>query len=201
MHYKKLTSKILSELREILSAKQISNAESDLIVHAKDKSFHKPQIPEIVIWPKNTKEVSTVLKLANKYCIPVTAWGGGSSLEGNPIPTQGGIVLDMTRMNKILSVMSDDLQVRVQPGIIGVELDEKLKAYGLWFASAPGSKYLATIGGMIANNAGGMHAVKYGVVKDAVLELEVVLANGDIINTGSRSFKTVSGYDIKSLFI
>jgi len=80
-------------------------------------------------------------------------------------------------------------------------LDEQLKLHGFWFAAAPGSKHLATIGGMIANNAGGMHAVKYGVVKDAVLELEVVLANGDIIRTGSRSFKTVSGYDLKSLFI
>src|SRR5579863_2493435 len=86
MHYKKLTPKILSELQSLLSDKQFSTSESDLTAHAKDKSFHKPQFPEVVLWPKNADEVSKILKRANKYCIPVTAWGGGSSTEGNPIP-------------------------------------------------------------------------------------------------------------------
>jgi D-lactate dehydrogenase (cytochrome) len=201
MQFKKLTPKILKELETFLQPKQISTAQIDLESHAKDRSFHKAVSPDVVIWPKNTKEVSKILKIANKYSIPVTAWGGGSSLEGNPIPVHGGIVLNMTKMNKVLAIMPDDLQTRVQPGIIGTELDEKLKPYGFWFAPAPGSKYVATIGGMIANSAGGMHSVKYGVVKEAVLELEVVLVNGEIIRVGSRSFKTVSGYDLKSLFI
>jgi D-lactate dehydrogenase (cytochrome) len=200
MQFKTLTPKILKELGSFLQKEQISFDETDLAAHAKDRSFHKAVTPDVVIWPKNTNDVSNILKIANKYGIPVTAWGGGSSLEGNPIAVYGGIVLDMIKMDKVLDVMSDDLETRVQPGIIGTELDKKLKPYGFWFAAAPGSKHLATIGGMIANNAGGMHAVKYGVVKDAVLELEIVLANGEIIRTGSKSFKTVSGYDLKSLF-
>ncbi len=197
----KMTRNIIESLTAIVSEKQLSLEKEHLEKHSKDMSFHKKASPEIVIWPKNTQQVSKILKLANMHKIPVTAWGGGSSLEGNPIPLSGGIVLNMTRMNKILEVIPKDLQVRVQPGIIGEELDRQLRPYNLWFAAAPGSKHLATIGGMIANNAGGMHAVKYGVVGDAVLELEVVLVDGTIIRLGSRSFKSVSGYDLKRLFI
>ncbi|HEX8965019.1 MAG TPA: FAD-binding oxidoreductase [Patescibacteria group bacterium] len=189
------------ELKRIIPSARISEKNSDLQNHSKDKSFHPPHLPEIVIWPITTKEVSSILKIANTAKISVTAWGGGSSLEGNPIPTNGGIILDMTKMNKILKVYKNDLQIAVQPGILGEELDKKLKKYRLWFAAAPGSKHIATIGGMIANNAGGMHAVKYGVVGESVLKLTVVLANGDIMQVGSRSFKSVSGYDLKHLVI
>ncbi len=198
---KKITSEHINSFSAIVGKNSISVKKIDLDTHSKDSSFHNASLPDVVIWPKSTLEVSNTLKLANIHQIPVTAWGGGSSLEGNPIPVKGGIILNMTRMNKVLKVYPKDLQVRVQPGIIGDELDRQLRAFGLWFAAAPGSKHLATIGGMIANNAGGMHAVKYGAVGDAVLELEVVLANGDIIRVGSRSHKSVSGYDLKSLFI
>ncbi len=196
-----MNKSIITSLQTILNPKRVSVKEADLKKHSKDASFHSPAFPDVVVWPKTTKEVSEILKLAYKYAIPVTAWGGGSSLEGNPIPVKGGIVLNMTTMNKIIKVFSDDLQVKVQPGIIGEALDRQLEPYNLWFAAAPGSKHLATIGGMIANNAGGMHAVKYGVVKDSVLALEAVLANGEIIKTGSTSFKSVSGYNLKDLLV
>jgi D-lactate dehydrogenase (cytochrome) len=200
-----MTSNIAPNIRQklalIVGKKHISFQENDMTLHAKDRSFHKAIAPHVVIWPKNTKEISHILALANTQNIPVTAWGGGSSLEGNPIPTSGGIVLNMTRMNDVLEVIPQDLQARVQPGIIGEALDRVLNPYNLWFAAAPGSKHLATIGGMIANNAGGMHAVKYGVVAESVLELEVVLANGDIVKLGSRSFKSSAGYNLKRLFI
>lgn len=191
----------IKKLTSIVDKKRVSVAAIDLQKHSKDQSFHPASLPHVVVWPENTMEVANIMKLANSYRIPVTAWGGGSSLEGNPIPAKGGIVLDLTKMNSILDVKADDLQVRVQPGIIGEELDRQLAPYGLWFAAAPGSKHLATIGGMIANNAGGMHAVKYGVVKDNVLALEAVLADGQIIRVGSTSFKSVSGYDLKDLVI
>jgi D-lactate dehydrogenase (cytochrome) len=196
-----ITPNIQKELTLIVGKKYISFQETDKHMHAKDRSFHKAVTPQLVIWPKNTKEISRILSLANKQNIPVTAWGGGSSLEGNPIPTSGGIVLNMTRMDKVLNVLPQDFQARVQPGIIGEALDLVLSPHGLWFAAAPGSKHLATIGGMLANNSGGMHAIKYGVVAEAVLELEVVLANGDIIRLGSRSFKSSAGYNLKRLFI
>lgn len=193
--------RILILLKRHIKSDYISTDENDLLRHARDKSFHKGVKPDIVIWPTSTKDVSNILKIANKEKIPVTAWGGGSSLEGNPIPTSHGIILDMTKMNAILDIAKEDLEVRVQPGIVGEELDRQLQPYSLWFAAAPGSKHIATIGGMIANNAGGMHAIRYGVVGDAVLKLQVVLANGKVIEVGSKSFKSVSGYDIKRLFI
>jgi D-lactate dehydrogenase (cytochrome) len=192
---------LLKRIKQIVGPENVSINKEDLETHAKDRSFHSPVFPDIVIWPKSTLQVSEIMKVANSTGIPVTAWGGGSSLEGNPIPVKGGVSLDMTKMNKVLKVLPDDLQVRVQPGIIGDALNKQLADYSLFFPAFPGSSFLATIGGMIANNAGGMYAVKYGVVGDWVLSLEIVLANGDIIRTGNRSFKSVSGYDLKRLFI
>ncbi len=192
---------LLSSLSAILGADKLSFKTDDLALHAKDESFHAPHPPDAVVWPDCTADVSAVLHWASEHRVPVTAWGGGTSLEGNPIPVRGGVVLDMTRMNRILEVLADDFQVRTQPGIIGDELNKQLRPTGLFFPSFPGSSDIATIGGMIANNAGGMYAVRYGVVGDNVMELEVVLATGDIIRTGSRSVKSVAGYDLTSLFV
>jgi D-lactate dehydrogenase (cytochrome) len=196
-----IKSNIYNQLENIVGKKYISKTKELLDMYTKDWSFHAPSLADIIVWPKSAKEISMVLKIANKNKIPVIPWGGGSSLEGNPIPTKGGIVLDMIRMNKVLEIMDRDMQVKVQPGIIGDELNDQLKKYNLFFPAAPGSSAIATIGGMIANNAGGMNAVKYGVVGNSVLELEVVLADGRIIRLGSRSVKSVSGYDLKNLII
>src|SRR5438105_309013 len=122
-----MNKRVLDSLTESVGLQRISLERVDKEAHSKDRSFHTASLPDVVVWPKTTKEVSEVLKIANEYTIPVTAWGGGSSLEGNPIPTSGGIVLDMTQMNALLGVMADDLQARVQPGMIGEELDKKLK--------------------------------------------------------------------------
>ncbi len=197
----KLTPFLIRKIENIVGKKYISTSAKDLVAHSKDWSFHPAKNPEVVIWPKKTEEVSAVMKIANKNSIFVTPWGGGSSTEGNPIPVKGGIVLDMTRMNKIIKIYKEDFQVVVQPGIVGDILNQKLKKYKLFFPPAPGSSNIATVGGMIANNAGGMHAVAYGVVGDWVLKLKIVMADGQIIETGSRSFKSVTGYDLKKLFI
>lgn len=180
---------------------RISFTQKDRLLHAKDKSFHKAHMPDVVMWPKTTKDVSKIMHFANQYKIPVTAWGGGSSLQGNPIPVRGGIVLNMTKTNKVLEVIPEALQVRVRPGIIGDDLNNCLRPYNLFFPAFPGSSNLATIGGMIANNAGGMYAVKYGVTGDWIQELEVVLANGEVIRTGGRTLKSVSGYNLLPLFV
>jgi D-lactate dehydrogenase (cytochrome) len=192
---------VFSALRKVIPKGRISLSKKERFLHAKDRSFHTPHMPDIVIWAKNAKEISDIMKVAQLYTIPVTAWGGGSSLQGNPIPVKGGIVIDMTKMNKVLEIFPKGLQVRVQPGIIGDALNNYLKQYNLFFPAFPGSANLATIGGMIANNAGGMYAVKYGVTGDWVQELEVVLANGEIIRVGGRTRKSVSGYDLLPLFI
>jgi len=192
---------LLDSLRDVIGGGKVSVQETDKQTHAHDESFHAAHAPDAVVWPESTAEVSAVLRWANANRVPVTAWGGGSSLEGNPIPVRGGIVLDMTRMDRVVEVLASDFQVRVQPGIIGDALNKQLKSTGLFFPAFPGSSDIATIGGMIANNAGGMYAVRYGVVGDNVLQLEVALASGDVIHTGSRSIKNVAGYDLMRLFV
>ncbi len=193
--------KILKQIQDIVGVKNVSFEADILVSHSKDASHISGHSPDLVVWPQNTKHVSALCALAYKLNIPVVAWGGGSSLEGNPIPSKGGMILNMTYMNKVLDISPDDLQVEVQPGILGDTLNKKLEKKGLFFPAFPASANVATIGGMIANNAGGMYAVGYGVVGDQVMKIEVVLADGRIIEVGSRSIKSVAGYDLKSLFI
>lgn len=179
---------------------RVSTKKVDLEAHSIDESFHEGHEPEVVVWPQNATEISEVLKFANQRRIPVTPRSGGSSLEGNPIPVQGGIVLAMARMDRILEIRPEDLQARVQPGVVYDQLNQRLGKYGLFFPPAPGSADVATIGGMVANNSSGLHAVKYGGTKDYVLKLEVVLPTGQIINVGSNAIKSASGYDLARLF-
>ncbi len=192
---------LAKELTARIGAEQVSVAQPELAQHAVDRSFNPPSAPLVVVWPRTTTDVSRVLKYANQTATPVTGYGGGTSLEGNPIPLAGGIVLDMTRMHKIVKVLPSDYQVVVQPGILGDDLNKQLAKHNLFFPAVPGSSHIATVGGMIANNAGGMHTIKYGVVGDWVMKLEVVLATGEIIQVGSRSVKSVAGYDLKRLLV
>ena len=178
---------------------RFSTGDSNLDLHSKDQSQHQPCRPWAVIWPVDRVEVSEILKYANKNLIPVTGWGAGSSLEGNPIPVKAGIVLDFSQMNKIRDIREEDFQVDVEPGVIYQNLNEKLKYKGLFFPPDPGAQ--ATIGGMIANNASGTKTVHYGSTKDYVLRLSVALANGEIIEMGTRATKTSSGYDLIHLLV
>lgn len=194
-----ITEGHLTSLTAIVGVDRLSVRQADLDQHARDQSFHEPHAPEVVIWPETTAEVSAILKLANVARIPVTAWGAGSSLEGNPIPVQRGIVLNFARMNQILNVRAEDFQVDVQPGLTRIELNKALARHGLFFPPDPGAN--ATIGGMVANNSSGIKTIKYGATKDNVMRLEVVKADGEVITVGSRTRKDSSGYDILHLFI
>jgi len=194
-----MTRTHIKDLTTLVALERISTGESVLDLHAKDQSQHAPVRPDVVIWPESQDEVAAVVTYANKQRIPIVGWGSGSSLEGNPIPVQKGIVLDFSHMNKILDVKTEDFQVDVEPGLIYQDLNEHLRHTGLFFPPDPGAR--ATVGGMIANNASGTRTVHYGSTKDYVLKLTLVLANGEIIETGSRSAKTSSGYDLLHLFI
>lgn len=196
-----ITNETLDFLTNLLGPDRVSTRQADLDAHAQDESFHGPHPPDVVVWPQNAQEISAILKHANEKRIPVTPWSGGSSLEGNPIPVHGGILLALYRMNQIIEVREADLQVVVQPGIIYDELNQKLARYGLFFPPAPGSSDVATIGGMVANNSSGMHAVKYGVTKDYVLQLEIVLPTGEIVRIGRPVIKSSSGYDLCRLIV
>ena len=194
-----LTADILRDLASIVGEEYISAKSVDLDQHSQDQSFHTPHRPAVVVWPANTEEVSALLRYANQHRIPLTAWGAGSSLEGNPIPIFGGIVLDVQRMNKIVEIRDLDFQIDVQAGVLYKDMNQILGRHGLFFAPDPGAN--ASIGGMIANNAAGTRTPRYGATKDNVLRLEVVLASGEIIHTGTRSPKTSSGYDLLHLFV
>ncbi|MCK4988292.1 MAG: FAD-binding protein, partial [Desulfobacterales bacterium] len=161
--------------------------------------FHKGKLPAGIIWPTTTEEVSNILGWTYEEGIPVTPWGAGTSTEGNPVPTRGGLVLDMTRMDKIIEIRPRDLQTDVQPGVLRKELNRQAAKQGLFFPPDPGAD--ASIGGMIANNASGVQTVKYGATKDYVMKLTVVLPHGNIIHTGCKAHKSSSGYDLSRLFV
>ncbi|MCK9365426.1 MAG: FAD-binding oxidoreductase [Syntrophales bacterium] len=173
----------------------ISNRE----LHIHDISSHVGALPAGIIWPVSTEEVSGILAWTYRQEILVTPWGAGTSTEGNPVHTRGGLVMDFTRMNKILAIRPEDLQADVQPGVLRKELNRQTGQYGLFFPVDPGAD--ASIGGMIANNASGVQTIKYGATKDAVMKLTVVLPAGEVIHTGCLVGKSSSGYDLTRLFV
>ena len=194
-----LSPEFAKTMQDIVGEAHFSLTEADRNLHAKDQSSHAARMPDAVAWPATTKEVSAIVKLANTHKIPIVGWGAGSSLEGNPIPVNGGVVVDFGRMNQILEVHAEDFQVTVQPGIFYKDMNKILARQGLFFAPDPGAN--ASIGGMIANNAAGTRTPRYGATRDNVLALEIVLANGEVMRTGTRSIKQSAGYDLTHLFI
>lgn len=196
---RQLDSGAIAHLSSIVGEDNLSVRKADLAQHAMDQSFHAPHEPAVVVWPLTTEEVGAILRFASRERIPVTPWGAGTSLEGNPIPLNGGIVIDTQRMNQILEIKIEDFQVDVEAGVLYKDMNAALAKQGVFFAPDPGAN--ATIGGMIANNAAGTRTVRYGATKDNVLRLKVVLASGEVIRTGSRVSKTSSGYDLTHLFI
>lgn len=194
-----MSAALLEELNKILPGDQVSINPTVLEQHSKDESYHTPHLPDVVVFPKNEEDVSRIMKFASEREIPVTPFGVGSSLEGHVIPYHGGISLDFQLMNQILEVRPEDFLVRIQPGVTRTQLNKELKKYGLFFPVDPGAD--ATIGGMAATNASGTTSVRYGVMRDQVRDLKVVLADGSIIHTGSMTVKSSSGYSLSGLFV
>ncbi len=197
--YPPVTAEDVAILKQLVGESHVSTGASNLDLHAKDESYHEPRRPDVVVWPQTTADVVAVVKLAGERGYAVTPWCAGTSLEGNPIPVKGGIVLDFNEMNRVLEVREKDLQVDVEVGIQYRELNNQLRHFGLFFPPDPGA--WASLGGMIGNNASGVRTVAYGATRDCVLGLEVVTAQGDVLKLGSRAIKSSSGYDLLRLMI
>src|SRR5690606_6816745 len=157
--------------------------------------------PHVVVKPSSTDEVSAIMKLASTFHIPVTAIGGRTGLSGGALSVHGGIGLSMERFNKILDIDAKNMQITLEPAVITQTLREAVDSYGFFYPPDPSSQGSCTIGGNIAENAGGARAVKYGVTKDYVLNLQVVLANGDVIWTGANTLKNSTGYNLTQLMV
>lgn len=193
------TDSLQTALQDIVGTQHVSVTAADRDLHAHDDSSHPPVPPDLVVWPSTTAEVAAVARLATETRTALTPWGAASSAGGHVIPIRRGIVMDFQRMNRVIEIDVENFQAVVEPGVLRLDLEDQLARHGLFFPPDPGAN--ATIGGMVANNAAGIRALKYGATRDNVLGLEVVLADGSVITTGSRSVKQSSGYQLTQLFV
>jgi FAD/FMN-containing dehydrogenases len=191
---------MLTDLQNIVGPDRVTCDRGELYCYSFDSSYVRGQA-DYAVRPRNTDDVSQIVKLASTAGMPVVPRGSASGLTGGAVPVKGGIVLDMSGMKSIVELDLDNRQIMVEPGIIHKALNGELAKHGFFFPPDPGSSDMCSIGGLIANGGSGMHSVKYGTVKDYVLDLEVVLPDGEVIHTGCKAAKTASGYDLTGLFV
>ena len=191
-------SSAVSELFALLGPR-LTTAPAVLAQHAQGESLIRAGKPDAVAFPQTTAELSRKAQICHRYRIPMTGWGAGTSLEGHALPVAGGVTIDFSAMDAILSVDVDDMSVRVQPGVTREALNAHLRATGLFFPVDPGAN--ASLGGMAMTRASGTTAVRYGTMRDNLLALEVVLADGQVIRTGSAAPKSAAGYDLTALMV
>ena len=193
-----IDSATAAELRAILG-ERLSAGEADRAAHGREESYHRAMNPDVVGYPENTGEVEAIIRVCARTATPVIPFGTGTSLEGHIAAVHGGLSLDMSRMSAVIQVRPGDLDVTVQPGLTREGLNKELARHGLFFPVDPGAD--ASLGGMAATRASGTTTVRYGSMRENVLSLEVVLADGRIIRTASRARKSSAGYDLTRLFV
>jgi glycolate oxidase len=196
-----ITTEILEQIKSIVGAEYVFTDEESFEKYGRDETEKLHYCPAVVVKPRSAEEIGALLQLANKYLIPVTPRGAGTGLTGGALPHLGGLVIAMERFNHILEIDERNLQVTTEPGVITEVLQNAVKEKGLFYPPDPASKGSCFIGGNISENSGGPKAVKYGVVKDYVLNLEIVLPTGEIIWTGSNVLKNATGYNLTQLIV
>jgi glycolate oxidase len=196
-----ITTEILAQIKSIVGAEYVFTDEESFEKYGSDETEKLHYSPAVVVKPRKAEEISALMQLANKHLIPVTPRGAGTGLTGGALPHLGGLVIAMERFNSILEIDERNLQVTTEPGVITEVLQNAVKEKGLFYPPDPASKGSCFIGGNISENSGGPKAVKYGVVKDYVLNLEIVLPTGEIIWTGSNVLKNATGYNLTQLIV
>ncbi|MGI6225262.1 MAG: FAD-binding oxidoreductase [Peptococcales bacterium] len=192
---------VLNELIKILGRENVLTSKEDMITYSFDATADMPSIqPDVVVTPDSKEQIVKIVKFAGEKKIPIITRGSGTNLSGGTIPITKGIVLSMLKLDKILEIDAENLTAKVQPGLIIQKLNDAVAPYGLMYPPDPGTVTTATMGGSVSECSGGLRGLKYGVTKDYIMGLEVIMANGDIIRTGGKTVKNVSGYDLTKLF-
>ncbi|WP_406687604.1 glycolate oxidase subunit GlcD [Rossellomorea vietnamensis] len=196
-----ITPDIKNRFVSIVGEDNYRDTPAEKLVYSYDATPNYQSMPDAIIVPRSTGEVSAIVKICNEHGIPIVPRGSGTNLCAGTCPTEGGLVLLFTHMNKILELDEENLTITVQPGVVTLDLIHAVEAKGLFYPPDPSSMKISTIGGNINENSGGLRGLKYGVTRDYVLALEAVLPNGDIIRTGGKLAKDVAGYDLTRLFV
>ncbi len=195
-----MNQSVKDKLREIVGAEGFTDALIDMVSYGSDASEHSHR-PEAAVWPRDTETVQKIIALANAEGFAVIPRGAGTGLSGMAVPHRGGVVMDLARMNRILEISISDRVAVVQPGVVYADLEKALAPHGFFYPPDPASGKACTLGGNVATGAGGVKGAKYGTTKDYVLGLEVVLGDGRLMRTGTRTMKSVSGLDLTRLFV
>jgi glycolate oxidase len=191
---------LLGTLKEIVGPNNLLTSREDLLSYSYDGTALWRHAPEVVVLPHSTEQISLIVKLAQTHKIPVTTRGGGTNVSGGSIPIQGGIVLCTTRMNRIININKETLTAEVEAGVVLQDFNQALTKEGLFYPPDPQSAQGCTLGGTVAENASGPYGVKYGVTRNYILGMEVVLANGDVAKLGGLTIKNRMGYELATLF-
>ncbi len=196
-----MENSLKEKIKSIVGGKNFKDSYEDRLCYSFDATAIYQQLPEAVVFPEAEEQISGIVKLANEAHFNIVPRGAGTGLSGGSIPVENSVVIVMTRWNKILEIDTRNLTVTVQPGVVTAKIQAEVEKYGLFYPPDPGSMNVCTIGGNVANNAGGLRALKYGVTKNYVLGTEMILPNGELLKTGGKNVKDVAGYNLRDFVV